>query len=396
MIKNNVQNKVDRSSCTGCGLCVSVCHQKAIKLVEHDDGFLYPNISINCDNCGVCLNSCPIDHLLHSPLDSDSLSAYSYRLSDRDELRKSASGGAATAMMLYELSRKGIIYTCSYDSDFKSSRIIKINEKSQLQTVKGSKYCESMPPNYVLIKNELKLGAEILFIGLPCQIAALKKYTGETDNLITVGLICTGKGSRILLRKNTEFLVKKFNSRILSFNERFKKKNWLVPWMNVTFENGKKCSRILGNTPYGMLCHKLIRRSCFDCKYKISNAPEDILIGDAWGAEVYSKKAFDSMGCSLIIGINEKGKKYVSNIKGIMEEISLDEALKCNHAIDSNTIKDKFYNVDIQMLHTNSLEEIVIKNIGVRGMLLNNIRNTLKYILPVPIVKTILRKKHSF
>ena len=45
---------VDKENCTGCGLCVDVCSQKAITvndLAEVDKE--------KCDGCGSCVKECP-------------------------------------------------------------------------------------------------------------------------------------------------------------------------------------------------------------------------------------------------------------------------------------------------------------------------------------------------
>lgn len=41
----------------------------------------------------------------------------------------------------------------------------------------------------------------MLFIGLPCQVAALNNYIKDKKNLYTVDLICHGSPSPIILEK---------------------------------------------------------------------------------------------------------------------------------------------------------------------------------------------------
>lgn len=53
---------------------------------------------------------------------------------------------------------------------------------------------------YIDVDKKLKDGEKVLFIGLPCQVAALRNFTNNHDNLCTVDLICHGSPSPELLR----------------------------------------------------------------------------------------------------------------------------------------------------------------------------------------------------
>lgn len=72
--------------------------------------------------------------------------------------------------------------------------VIKIQNDDELGKVRNSKYAFSNTQSiFCEIKKELNVGKSVLWIGLPCQTAGLKKYLGEdTTKLITVDLICHG------------------------------------------------------------------------------------------------------------------------------------------------------------------------------------------------------------
>ena len=63
----------------------------------------------------------------------------------------------------------------------------------------GSKYVKSNPEGvYKKILQKLKLGRKVLFIGLPCQVSAVRHYT-RIIKLYTADLICHGTPSPQIL-----------------------------------------------------------------------------------------------------------------------------------------------------------------------------------------------------
>jgi len=52
--------EVDKSKCTGCGICVGFCPEGAITLVEDKNGNKKAEIDYEyCKGCGVCSAVCP-------------------------------------------------------------------------------------------------------------------------------------------------------------------------------------------------------------------------------------------------------------------------------------------------------------------------------------------------
>lgn len=49
--------------CKGCGICIEVCPQKALRFSDHELGFhSTPSVEVNvtkCIACGICEISCP-------------------------------------------------------------------------------------------------------------------------------------------------------------------------------------------------------------------------------------------------------------------------------------------------------------------------------------------------
>lgn len=50
-----------KEDCCGCTACYAICSKNAIKMVEDDQGFAYPQIDMErCVGCGRCISVCPI------------------------------------------------------------------------------------------------------------------------------------------------------------------------------------------------------------------------------------------------------------------------------------------------------------------------------------------------
>ena len=50
-----------KEDCCGCTACYAICPKSAIKMVEDEEGFEYPQIDEKiCVRCRMCLKVCPI------------------------------------------------------------------------------------------------------------------------------------------------------------------------------------------------------------------------------------------------------------------------------------------------------------------------------------------------
>ncbi len=50
-----------KEECCGCSACYSICANKAISMIEDEEGFLYPTIDAEkCVCCKKCLTVCPL------------------------------------------------------------------------------------------------------------------------------------------------------------------------------------------------------------------------------------------------------------------------------------------------------------------------------------------------
>ncbi len=310
---NNIK-LVDKKICTGCGACYNICPKKAITMKPDEEGFLYPVIDeTKCIDCGLCLKSCAA----HNPQYENTKTPDCYAVWANDEIRmKSSSGGVFTLLANYVLDKGGYVCGAAWDKDFNVEHII-IHTPDELSKLRGSKYVQSNTKNiFKEIKKLLTSGEYVLFSGVPCQVAALKKYLDKDySNLLTVDLICHGVPSPKVWQ---DYLREKGLSGYISdANFRPKEFGWGTNYLEFTQKNRKKRLSRAVDDPFmqGFKKSLFVRNSCASCSFVKAPRQADITLGDFWGIEHFDKYLNDGKGTSCVILNNEKGRLYFENIK---------------------------------------------------------------------------------
>lgn len=73
-----------------------------------------------------------------------------------------------------------------------------------------------MGSTFLDIKNQLKDGYEVIFIGLPCQVAALRTYLKiDFRNLILVDIICHGTPPQVYLDEHIHYFENKKAEKLM-------------------------------------------------------------------------------------------------------------------------------------------------------------------------------------
>ena len=146
-----------------------------------------------CINCGCCKKICPNVNL---PKRSEPIEwKQGWTIT---KLRENASsGGAASAFINTFIRSGGYVASCLFEQ---GEFLFKItNLETEAKRFAGSKYVKSNPRGIYKEIAKYLSSNKVLFIGLPCQVAALKNYIGDTRQLYTVDLICHGTPSIKLL-----------------------------------------------------------------------------------------------------------------------------------------------------------------------------------------------------
>lgn len=307
----------DRDLCTGCAACSASCPRKAIKMAESTEGFLYPEINEEkCVDCQLCVKVCPIGKGCNSK-DDDEVKFYAAK-NKNDEIRMdSASGGIFSILAQIVMEDNGVVYGAGFDKDL-NVRHIRIDNVVDLGKLRGSKYVQSDIQNiYSLLKEDVKSGRKVLFSGTPCQIAGIRRFIGNADNLLLCDIVCHGVPSPSVYRNFINWFEKKENNSISRIVFRDKEVGWQKQKWKVIFENGKeeKDSKRLNVYKTIFYDHIALRRSCHHCEYTNVNRVGDITIGDFWGVEKTMPDFVDEKGISLIIVNTEKGKDIFESVR---------------------------------------------------------------------------------
>lgn len=323
--------------CTGCGLCSAQCPTKCIEMRPGKMGHLKPVINqTSCIDCGLCKRKCPaINDVSRETPDK----AYAAWAIDRDEYKTSTSGGIAAVLSKYIVTQGGVVYGCAMLRDVKVCHV-RIDKESDLYKLKGSKYVQSDITGIIpLLKRDVTQGIPVLFIGTPCQTAAIKNiYKQVPENLFLVDIICHGTPSLISLQKH----VKRISPACANNVVKFRDGNDII--LSVSNDNEELYkSNLFKNRFRDVYLNAFFdgftyRDACYSCKYANTNRCSDITIGDFWGLGVSSPANYipeHKYGCSAILVNTEKGASMIENISKFVEifERPVDECVNGNEQL---------------------------------------------------------------
>lgn len=320
---------ISTTLCKSCNACAAACPQNAISLLDNSQGFKRVNIDDNkCIGCGICEKVCSAteeDLLFHK-----NITVYAAKsLSEKVRLQ-SRSGG-----IFYELAKDilvngGVVYGAALVDN--GARHIRLETVDELSKICGSKYVWSTHEDcFSVVVNDLKSNRQVLFSGLPCQIAGLKAYLNndgiQNDNLILCDIICHGVSSPKLLKDYLEYMEKKYKEKVIKFDFRNKINfGWKAHLESVYFRNKTLHTDMWTNLFYS---HLSLRSSCFTCRYKSTERVGDISLGDCWNIEKTDSCLNDDNGASLVLLNTEKGKHLFERLQTVyMEEISLSDYMQ--------------------------------------------------------------------
>ena len=345
---NSYQTSLMSSDCTGCSACVNICSHQALTMCEDNEGFLYPKIEKDkCVDCNLCRLVCPIQKPYINKYYNNQ-KAYVSSAVNTYFSHASATIGMCTMLAKWVIREGGIVYGCWLDETDWKPQHIRVDSEVGIEKIRNSKYAQSHIGNcFVNIKDELKKGKTILFVGTPCQVAGLKSFLKkEYINLYTVDLICHGVFSYKLLQKEIAYWERIFSGKVRNFQFRSKRKYPYSFGGVVNFdlfregEFVKHIERYAAFSPvYRLYAYSPdsvwynLRPSCYSCKFRDRNRIGDMSIGDPHGVSPlslgrFSGKKYRKNGISLSLVNSYKGDIMLNGIKQHLryKEIPFDSA----------------------------------------------------------------------
>lgn len=355
-MKNTYLENKNKKDCNGCGICTIGCPTSAIKMVEDNEGFFYPQIDEEkCINCGKCKNICS-----NYNDSKGNEQAYMAINKNKEDLDNSASGGMFYILAKYVIEKNGVVFGVEYGENLK----VQHNYYETLEECKqfqGSKYLRSDIGNsYKEVKEFLDKDRYVLFTGTPCQCNALKTYLNkEYDKLIICDIVCHANPSQKVFDKYVLELEKLKNKKIKTVWFRSKENGWRNQTPIIEFEDGEKIEE---NTFFKAFVNELLGRpSCHDCQFATSKRVTDFSIADFWGIEkVLPEIKNDDTGISLLTVNSEKGKNIFEEVKNNMNIIEVDKELAFSYNHGKNVPPHK----NRQMFFDNLDKMPVIENIN--------------------------------
>lgn len=318
-----MQTVCERNRCAGCMACLEVCPVRAVR-VEDSIRFYNAYIDRNrCINCNACHNVCPVNR----PPKATAPFLWRQGWASDPAIRGSAaSGGIASAIERAFVEQGGVVYSCLFQDG--KYRFGKTEDPSEVRRFAGSNYVKSDPEGiYKDIRSLVSSGRKVLFVGLPCQTAAVRNFVRDHANIYLIDLICHGTPSPQLLDM---FL----RDRGLSLKEighisfRTKNRFWLKADGEAVAAEGVWDAYTMA------FCEGLsYTESCYSCPYAQLDRVSDLTLGDSWGSELSVEE--QKAGISLLLCQSRKGEELLSMAKLHLEEVDLEKAVSCNHQLEN-------------------------------------------------------------
>ncbi len=385
---------LDKSKCSGCSACYSVCPKSCISMIEDEEGFLYPRVNEDyCVDCGLCEKVCPLVEKNNAK--KGVLYSCIIQNKDKDILFHSTSGGGFTPIAEYVLNQGGIVFGVEMKNDDFFVKHVKIEKASNLDRFRNSKYVQSYLGNaFIETKKELDNGKLVCFSGTPCQIQGLKNYlTKDYSNLITVDVVCRGVPSPGVWEKYKNNLIKNGNVKEIVFRD--KTLGYQYSTMKVEYDDGRVVRNGIESDQWLRMFFSglILRPSCPTCNFRSVERCSDFTIWDCFNVSDITKDLNETKGATRMLIHSERGVSLFNSIRDEFYIIEAPESIIAKGIEDTfelNIHRNEFYK-DYRELDFN---ELLSKWVPMSFMIKakRNVRRTLNKIGIDLFVKKIKRR----
>jgi coenzyme F420 hydrogenase subunit beta len=316
--------------CTGCGTCIALCPEEAIKLtINEKKGIYVPVLNADkCNNCGICYEACPGHSVDFKQLNleifgkepeniliGNYLNCYVGHATDYDIRYNSASGGLVTQLLIFALEEGiidgALVTRMKKDNPLEPEPFI-ARTKEEIIEASKSKYCP-VPEKFAIV-------------GLPCHIHGIIKAEQINKKLkekivLHIGIFCSHSPNFL----GTEFLlgsmkIKKKDVKKLSYRG----EGWPGS-MKISLASGELLLPDYWESSFGL--HFFTPTRCFLCSDGVCELA-DISFGDAWLPEYRS----DKIGKSIIISKSKRGESTLQAMKSKnkieLKEVSVKKVIR--------------------------------------------------------------------
>ena len=356
----------EHDKCAGCMACVEICPKGAIVIKDALSAYNAIIDKNKCINCNACHSVCPQNN---TPKQDAPIKWYQGWANDTNTRRNCSSGGVATSISIAFVKKGDYVYSCCFENgEFRFKRAIKADD---VKNFTGSKYVKSNPLGcYKEIRDNLQNGERILFIGLPCQVAAVKNYVGQKyeSNLYTIDLICHGTPSPKLL----DLFLQQYGRSLSELKDiKFRSKANFMIYGN---HKGIVTNGVSDRYTIAFLNSLSYTENCYSCKYACKQRVADLTLGDSWGSELSNDE--QKNGVSLILVQTEKGKELLEISENQLLSVDIEKAISNNHQLSHPSKKPDCRKDFFDGLKTKSFNSQVFKCLPYQCL-----RQTVKQIL---------------
>lgn len=266
------------------------------------------------------------------------ISVWAARTTDAELLQQSTSGGAFTELARVVLSDGGVVCGAAWEAG--TFRVVHkfVETEEGLAELRGSKYVVSdMSGVYRPLRRFLAEGRTVLFVGTPCQTAAIRKSFGADAHLLLCSLVCMGNVENSIWQSYLKKMQRRARSCVVRIQHRRKCEGERINRFVVEFANpAQNIDEPLDKNEYwGLYCSNH-RRVCSACSFKSGKGQADLQIGDFWGIENLYPDWADHRGVNCILVFSEPGRRILLRSKLNLRPATYEQVLCGNPYLEGS------------------------------------------------------------